>query len=256
MRWCGVMEKKLVNIVEKEDIKTENPVVVIGLPDVGLVGVILVNHMIQSMNMREVGYIESDFFPPIIVLHKGEVHRPFRIYQKDDLLVFVSEIAIPPVSIYEVSREVCSWIKGKQASLVLPIGGTPVPNRMMIDKPKVFAIPVGEKARKIVEEHKIEVFEEGMVVGPYARIIADCEMQKLPCLVLLSQSYPNYPDPGAAAATAEVLDKVVKVGIDVSPLEEQAEEIRLRMKDLMKRTMMEMERMGKAQEYELPAMYS
>ncbi|MEM1657438.1 MAG: PAC2 family protein [Candidatus Jordarchaeales archaeon] len=250
------MERKLVNIVETDHIKVEHPKVIIGLPDVGLVGVILVNHMIQTMNMKEVGYVESDLFPPIMILHKGKPHHPLRIYQKDDLLLFVSEIAIPPIAIYDTSREICEWVKLKEASLVLPIGGTPVPNRMMIDKPKVFAIPVGDDVRKIAEKFGIEIFEEGMIVGPYARIIAECEKYKIPCLTLLSQSYPNYPDPGAAAAAAEVLSKVINIGIDVTPLEEQAEEIRLRMRDLMKRTMLEMERMGKSQEYELPAMYS
>ncbi|MBS7247576.1 MAG: proteasome assembly chaperone family protein [Candidatus Jordarchaeales archaeon] len=250
------MEKKFVSIVETGDINVKNPKIVIGLPDVGLVGVILANHMIQTMDMKEVGHIESDLFPPIIILHKGKPHHPFRLYRKDDLLLLVSEIAIPPIAIYDTAREICDWARSKNVSLILPIGGTPVPNRMMIDKPKVFAIPVGGTVGKLVESLSIELFEEGMIVGPYARIIAECERSGLPCLTLLSQSYPNYPDPGAAAATAEVLSKVVNVGIDVAPLEEQAEEIRLRMKDLMKRTMLEMERMGKSQEYELPAMYS
>ncbi len=250
------MERKIVNIVETGDVDIKNPKIVIGLPDIGLVGVILANHIIQTLEMNEVAYVESDLFPPIMILHEGKPHHPFRVYRKDDLFLFVSEIAIPPIAIYDTVREICSWMKSKDAALVLPVGGTPIPNRMNIEKPKVFAIPVGEKIRKMVSEYGIDLFEEGMIVGPYARMIAECEKLNLPCLTLLSQSYPNYPDPGAAAATAEVLSKIINVGIDVTPLEEQAEEIRLRMKDLMKRTMMEMGRMGKSQEYELPAMYS
>ncbi|MBS7287553.1 MAG: proteasome assembly chaperone family protein [Candidatus Freyarchaeota archaeon] len=250
------MERKLVSIVETGEVEVKHPKIIIGLPDVGLVGVILANHMVQTMDMKEVGHMESDLFPPLMILHRGKPHHPFRLYRKDDLILFVSEIAVPPIAIYDTAREICEWARNKSASLILPIGGTPIPNRMMIDKPKVFAIPVGDEVRKIVEKFGIDVFEEGMIVGPYARIIAECEKYSLPCLTLLSQSYPNYPDPGAAAATAEVLSKVINVEIDVVPLEEQAEEIRLRMKDLMKRTMLEMERMGKSQEYELPAMYS
>jgi len=250
------LERKFVGIVETGDVEVKNPKIVIGLPDIGLVGVILANHMVQTMGMREVGYVESDLFPPIIILHEGKPHHPFRLYRKDDLLLLVSEIAIPPIAIYDTAREVCDWAKSKNASLIMPIGGTPVPNRMAIEKPKVFAIPIGNTVGKIVRDFGIELFEEGMIVGPYARIIAECEKLGLSCLTLLSQSYPNYPDPGAAAAVAEVLSKVINIKIDVSPLEEQAEEIRLRMKDLMKRTILEMERMGKSQEYELPAMYS
>ena len=57
-----------LRIVETD--KVENGVVVInGLPDVGLVGLLAASHIISSLKLREVGAIESDLLPPMIVLH-------------------------------------------------------------------------------------------------------------------------------------------------------------------------------------------
>jgi predicted ATP-grasp superfamily ATP-dependent carboligase len=51
------------------------------------------------------------------------------------------------------------------------------------------------------------------------------------------------------------LNKLLNLSVDVKGLLEQAEEIRLRMRELMQRTSKSMRGMEKAQEQELPAMY-
>jgi len=51
------------------------------------------------------------------------------------------------------------------------------------------------------------------------------------------------------------LNKILGLKIEVSDLLQKGEEIRLRAKDVMKRTQTEMARMDKSQEYEIPALY-
>jgi predicted ATP-grasp superfamily ATP-dependent carboligase len=48
------------------------------------------------------------------------------------------------------------------------------------------------------------------------------------------------------------LSKISDVQVDVSKLLEKGEEIRLKARDIMKRTQEEMNRMKKSQEYDLP----
>jgi len=48
------------------------------------------------------------------------------------------------------------------------------------------------------------------------------------------------------------LSKITEIKIDISKLLEKGEEIRLKARDIMKRTQHEMTRMKKSQEYDLP----
>jgi uncharacterized protein len=74
-------------------------------------------------------------------------------------------------------------------------------------------------------------------------------------IVLLAQSHYQYPDPGAAAAVINSLNKLLDISVDVQKLLSQAEEIRLKTRELMQRTAKSLQGMEKSQELELPAMY-
>ncbi|MCP8312967.1 MAG: PAC2 family protein, partial [archaeon] len=87
---------KEIRIVEKEDIKIDSPVVIEGFPDVGLVGTIASLHLIDQLGLNEIAHIESSIFPPVMVLHKGILTEPVRIFGDKDILLVTSEIAIPP----------------------------------------------------------------------------------------------------------------------------------------------------------------
>jgi predicted ATP-grasp superfamily ATP-dependent carboligase len=39
------------------------------MPDTGLTGMIAVSHIIRSMNLPEIGHVESDILPPVMVIH-------------------------------------------------------------------------------------------------------------------------------------------------------------------------------------------
>jgi uncharacterized protein len=248
--------KDSVEIVEITPIEVRKLNFLIGLPDIGLVGMISASHLVESLKMQVVGYLESDLFPPVIVLHGNKIYQPFRIYQKDNILLFLSEIPVPPLAVNAISRAITKWLKEKNVDLVMPLGGVPVPNRMAIEEPDVYTVPTNDAANKIINDFSLQRLEEGIMAGPYASILMDCMKLDLPCLALLAQSFPNYPDPGAAASVIKVINKILKLNIDVGELLKNAEEVRVRTRDLMQRTNEQLETMGKSQEYDLPAMYS
>ena len=65
-----------VKIVEKKPIPSE-ATMIIGLPDVGLVGLIATSYLISELNLEEIAYMDSDLLPPVVVLHKGVSHAPY-----------------------------------------------------------------------------------------------------------------------------------------------------------------------------------
>ena len=93
---------------------------------------------------------------------------------------------------------------------------------------------------------------EGYIVGAQALSMRYSVSKKIPAIAILAQSFYNYPDPEAAALALKELSKISEIKVDVSKLLEKGEEIRLKARDIMKRTQQEMKRMQKSQEYDLP----
>ncbi len=245
---------KPVRVVEKVDVpKGLN--MLQGLPDVGLVGVIATSHIISKLKLEEVAYVSSDILPPVVVLYNGLPYSPIRIFGNERLLVLISEIAIPADSLQQLMRAVVDWIEEKEIELVVSLGGLPTPNRQNIESPKVFGAASNMDSLKILKEKGIGLIERGFLVGPQALLLKYCSEEDLSAIALLAQSFYNYPDPEAAASVINALNQIIKVPVNLSELLEKGEEIRLKMRDIMRRTQPELIRMRKSQEYDVPHYY-
>jgi len=240
-----------VRVVEKEPIEP-GQVVVVGLPDVGLVGVIATHYLISKLGLREVAYVCSDLLPPIAVLHGGLPHSPVRVFGDKGLLVVFSEAAVPADAVAPLSRAIVNWCRSKEAKLIISLSGIPVPNRQDIEEPSVFGAASLPETLEILKKHDVGVLESGIMVGPYALILRYCAESGMPALVLTAQCFFSYPDPEASAAILAKLAEILGIEIDTEELIRKGEEIRLRARDMMRRTQMELARMRKAQELDIP----
>ncbi|HEX59972.1 MAG TPA: proteasome assembly chaperone family protein [Methanomicrobia archaeon] len=245
-----------VRVVEEEEVKFEKPVVVEGLPDVGLVGTIAVSYLVDKLEFREIGYVESELFPPLMVVHDGELKNPVRIYGSDTgVLAILSEVAIPPAAVYPLTRALTDWFKERGVGLMVSITGLPVPNRIEIEEPEVVGIGNSKDAIARLKEKGIEVMLEGFIVGTYAVMLKECQKRGVPAVSLLAQCFPVYPDPGAAAAALRTLERLIGLEIELGELLEKAEEIKLKARDLMRQTSTSLAEMQKNMEQDLPIMY-
>jgi uncharacterized protein len=242
-----------LKIVETEPIPKQ-AALINGLPDVGLVGLLAASHIISSIKLREVGAIESDLLPPLIVLHGGMPKAPIRIFSGNGLAVIISETVIPNSLIRPLANSLVDWASGKSVRLMLSLGGMAVANRQDIEVPKVFAA-LSERELESQLNGAAEVLEEGYIMGAYGLLLRKCAEASIPAITLLTQSHYNYPDPEAAAAALTAVNKILGLKVDATDLLKRGEEIRLRSKDMMHRTHEEMNRMDKSHEYDLPPLY-
>jgi uncharacterized protein len=240
-----------VKIIDKEKIPS-GATMLFGFPDVGLVGVIAASHIISELNLTEVAYMDSKLLPPLIVLHEGLPHSPIRIFGNGDILLAVSETAIPADVIYPIVNALINWGRSKNAKMMISLSGIPTQDRQDIQELKVFAAASNQEILKMVKEKGMEILNEGYMVGPQAIMLQYCAQIGLPALTLLAQCFLNYPDPEAAAEVLKELAKIMEIKLDVSKLLEKGEEIRLRARDVMKRTQQELSKMKKTQEYDIP----
>jgi len=208
--------------------------------------------MVSELNLKEIAYVDSNLLPPIVVLHDGLPHSPLRIFANKSLIAVIAEMPIPADTVQPITQAIVNWLQSKKVKMTISIGGLPVPDRQNIKDPKVFGAASNASVLKMLQEKGLEILREGYMVGPQALVMRYCAEKNLPAIALLAQSFYNYPDPEAAAAAIKELTNITGLKVDVSQLIEKGEEIRLRARDIMKRTQNEMTRMKKSQEYDLP----
>jgi len=225
-----------VDVVQTGSVGTKSPYILVGLPDAGLVGTIAATYLVDSLEMKELGYIDSARFPPLIIVRDNEVKNAIRIYEKDNLVVVISDIPILPSVAVQFSKSLLGWAKKLDPKLVINITGLPVQNRLQIEKPEVLGLATSKDVTELLRSANVTLFSDGALFGTYAAVIKECVSQKVPSLTLLAQSHLNFPDPIASIEALSIVNKVLKTNIDLKPLQEEAEMIRIKTRELMRQT--------------------
>jgi uncharacterized protein len=222
---------------------------------VGLVGTLATSHIAEKLQLREIAHLESEKFPPIMVLHQGIPRDPVRIYGNERIIVLTSEIPLPVSTMLSTARVLANWYSEKGVNLQISLSGIPSQNRVNIKSPKVFGVANNDKSRTLMENKQIEVMEEGFVAGFYALLLKEMRRIEIPAIALLAESFLKYPDPGAAASTIISLNRIANTNIEVKSLLEKGDEIRVKARDLMKQTQGPITEMQKPIEQTVPIMY-
>ncbi len=241
-------ERNGLLLVEYEEYEPTKPsFMVLGLPDTGLVGVIAANHLVSSLGLREVGGVDfQTAMPPVAVIHEGQLRTALRLFHKDNIVVLAAETPIPPPMIYPLSSLLIDYAQRKGIDYIISVVGIATPNRGELEKPRVYWLASNEKARKKVEELGLDIFSNGYLVGPYALILKTSVRRRTSNIVLLADAFIDFPDPEAAAEVVKVIGKLAGMEIDVQKLLEQAELIRIKMRELMRQTRQAMAEMQRA----------
>ncbi len=239
--------------VEYEEFQLDRPsYLIVGLPDAGLVSVIAASHIIKKLDAVEVGGIDSYYLPPIAVIHQGVPRPPIRIFAKDRVLIVYSEFLPPIQTVPALMNALLDYAMRRGIDNVICMTGLPIPNRFEIESLRSFFIPSTRRALEIGKSAGIPLFENGYLVGPYALLLKEAMRRRVNTLVLLTESFMEFPDPEASAKNLELFSKISGISIDVKELLEQAEVIRLRAREHMKRVLPGLAQMRKEYEYAPP----
>ncbi len=225
----------------------DSPVIIEGLPGVGLVGGIAANFMIDRMEMELVGFVESRLLPPVALLRNGITQRPFRIYASNGVAVLYSEVPIAPALVFDLSKKIVELASSVGARQVVTLAGIPSPMK----EPAVYGVATSREMIDFLKEGEVEILKEGVISGMPGQLLLDCANAGLPALCLLAQTPGMNPDPRGAAELIKVLNRLHGFNIDVEPLIQEAEAIEAKLEELAKQT-----RKLKQQEVkELPMFY-
>ena len=245
----------IIKFIGTSPAKFKRSTVVVGVPDVGLVASIATSHLIDSVGLKEVGFFESDYLPPVMLVHEGEPKPPVRMWGKDSLIVVASEVPLSPEATYPLVKFIVSWTKTNGANMIIGLSGLPVPNRLEIENPAVYGLGTSSEAKELLKRGDVPPFQEGMIAGTHALLLKESIKQNVPNIILLAESHYQFPDPGASASVVKVLNRLLGLNIDVQSLLQRAEEIRIKTRELMRKTQQQMKTAERAQPQDVPGIY-
>ncbi|MGA9099170.1 MAG: proteasome assembly chaperone family protein [Methanotrichaceae archaeon] len=222
-------DKDIVQVILEKEPSIKNPVVIEGFPGIGLVGNIASQYIVHERNMTYLGAMNSRFFPPLAVLLGGVVNMPVRIYEdvEKNLVVLTADIPVHPLASYDIGKEIVSWAESINAKEMVCLAGITV----MSEQHRVFA---AVSKQELLDKIKgmAEIFELGTITGITGSIMNECKIKNMPAICFLGETASADPDPRAAIAAIETLNKVYNLGVSTKKLEEQAEQIETQMRQL------------------------
>jgi uncharacterized protein len=218
----------VVNIIS-EPIKSKNPIVIEGFPGIGLVGNITCQHVIEELEMKYIGSIDSRYFPPLAVLFNGIIYMPVRIYEaaKKDIVVVISDIPIHPTASYDISKALVDWMQKINVANIISIAGIATTT----GERRVFGGATNNEMLEKIKD-KTEIFQVGTISGISGSIMTECFLRNLPAVSLLGETPGPNPDPRAAVEVINVLNKIFDLSINTEKLLSQAEQIELELSKL------------------------
>ncbi len=203
--------------------EVDNPVFIEGYPGIGLVGHIAGNFLAKELSMNMIGHVESPFIPPVALILEGKPNPPLRFYGRDNLIVGVADVYVPPTLVNEIAKELVDYLKRTKASRVISLGGIGIGFRK--EKMDVWGVGAKEDLNVRLKDYGVKILQYGSIMGMSGKLLWEAGRAGLNAYVLLGETFGDRPDPMAAANVIEILKKLIGVEVSTEPLTEEARAI-------------------------------
>ena len=208
-----------VQIQEFEKKSLKGYTLIEGFPGLGLVGTICAKHLIEKLDFRKYGYLQSNIFVPVIRIREGKPVYPSRIFVNDKLklVVIISEQVIPAQFIDDFARAIVEFVCKKGIKRVISLSGIQVED----SEQKIYGMGANDNSIKILKKYKIEPIAEGITTGISALMMLELKCENVEAVSLLS-TVKIAADYKAAAELIKKLNEILSLKLGVEPLLSEA----------------------------------
>jgi uncharacterized protein len=214
-------------IKEFRGTELNNPVLIEGLPGLGLVGKIAIRYLVKQLKAQKFAYLYSPHFPYFVLVNKKGSVRLLRgafYYWKSlsggsDLVLFSGDSQSQTIEgQYEIADKMLEFAKKHNVSAIVTIGGYRVETEA---KPKVYVAATSpDILSKAVNAGAVVSSSGSPIVGTAGLILGLSRFKKISALCLLGETRGYLPDPMAASSVLEVLKTAFDFDIDLTGLKE------------------------------------
>ncbi len=215
-------------IKEFTTIQPNNPVLIEGLPGLGLVGKIAMRYLIKQLKAQKIAYLYSPHFPYFVLVNKkGNVRllRGVFYYWKNpqggnDLILFTGDSQSQTIEgQYEIADRMIDFAEKHNVKTIATIGGYRMEAK---EKPKVFVAATSQEVLKKSLDSGATLSNSGSpIVGTAGLILGLSRFKKIDALCLLGETRGYLPDPLAAKSVLEILKSTFNFDVDLAGLNEE-----------------------------------
>lgn len=215
-------------IKEIVEVKLNNPILIEGLPGLGLVGKIALRYLVRQLKAKKFAYLYSPHFPYFVLVNKkGSVRLLRGVFyfwrnknQKKDLILFTGDSQAQTIEgQYEISDVILNFAERKNVELIVTVGGYRAEAK---DKPKVLAAATNPQTlNKALKANAIVSSSGSPIVGTAGLLLGLSRFKKIDAVCLLGETRGYLPDPKAAKSVLEVLKDMLDLEVDLKGLNEE-----------------------------------
>ncbi len=245
-------------IKELTQIKANNPILIEGLPGLGLVGKIAIRYLIKKLNAKKFAHLYSPHFPYFVLVNKKGSVRLLRgaFYfwknekAKNDLILFTGDSQSQTIEgQYEIADRMLDFSQKFNVKTIVTIGGYRMETK---NKPNVFvAATAQELLDRALGAGGVVGSSGSPIVGTAGLILGLARFRKIKALCLLGETRGYLPDPLAAKSVLEVLGSIFSFKIDLVGLNEEiakAETMVTRLQEIEEKRALQAEETRKEQD--------
>ena len=219
---------KATYVKELAKVEAKDPVLIEGLPGLGLVGKIAMRYLIKQLKAQKFAYLYSPHFPYFVLVNKKGNVRLLRgafYYVKNpagsnDLILFTGDSQSQTIEgQYEIADEMLKFAKKHAVGTIVTIGGYRMETT---GKPKVIVAGTNQPILDKALAAGAMVSPTGSpIVGTAGLILGLARFKKIDALCLLGETRGYLPDPLAARSVIEVIKNMFNLNIDLAGIDEE-----------------------------------
>ncbi len=229
------MDDIIIDFIEKPEL--EDGLLIEGLPGVGNVGKIAVEHLIEEIDADKCADIYSLYFPPQVLVDEEGLSELVnnRLYFKKnvgkddtDILLLTGDYqGMTPQGQYQITDKILSEAEEMGVEKVFSLGG--YSKGEMIDIPEVLGAATDTKNVEEMKELGVKFSEEhpsSGIVGASGLLLGlGDKLYGMSGVCLMGETSGYFVDPAAARAVLKKLVAYIGLEITYDKLNEKAEEV-------------------------------
>ncbi len=212
-------------IRELSKVELKDPILIEGLPGLGLVGKISTRYLIKQLNTKRFAYLYSPHFPYFVLVNKkGSVRLlrgafySWKNQSGNDLILFTGDSQAQTIEgQYEISDRILDFTEKHRVKTIVTLGGYRMETK---HKPRVIAATTNQDLLNKALKAKAVLSSKGSpIVGTAGLILGLARFRRIDALCLLGETRGYLPDPRAAQSVLEVLREILGIDVDLTGLD-------------------------------------
>ena len=231
------MEYVELKTLEKPELR--NTIMIEGLPGIGLVGKLAVDHMLDELKAKKFAELYSPYLPPQVTIQDdGTIklaNNEFYYWRgkENDLILLMGDFqGITPDSQYQLSEKALEVGEEFNLSKIFTLGGLGTGN--IVKNPKVFGAATSSDMVDELKKYNVLFRGGGAIFGAAGLLIGLGMQRNIPGACLMGETHGQIIDAKSAEAVLRVLTKILGVEIDMTELAEKARETEEQMSKMSK----------------------